>query len=118
MKLPQASVDQYGEAVVVRVVVLLLPYGMFVVVVFVESDGGTTTVTLRGGGDPSPLLELHAAKASMATPKTARTIFLYVIEDALCCGGLPRPPQVPQLQIPKLTSIKSLGAKSRRGWYI
>ena len=61
-----------------RVVVLLLPSGTVVVVVF-EEFGGTTTVTSRGEGDPSPLLELQAVSASMARTRTAGASDLFVI---------------------------------------
>jgi hypothetical protein len=42
--------------------------------------GGTTTVVLFGGDEPSPLAMLHAARASTARTRTAGTIFLCVIE--------------------------------------
>jgi hypothetical protein len=65
--------------VVVVWVVVLSPYGVVVVVVFDEAAGGTTTLTLRGGGEPSPLLELQAARASTASMRPAGRIFLRVI---------------------------------------
>jgi hypothetical protein len=42
--------------------------------------GGTITVVLLGGDEPSPLAMLHAARASMVRTRAVGTIFLCVIE--------------------------------------
>jgi hypothetical protein len=54
-----------------------------VVLLLVPLAGGTTTVVLRGGGEPSPLLELQAVRARTARRRAAEWIFLCDMERFL-----------------------------------
>ena len=78
------SAKFYGETIVLFGGTTTVRLGGTIILVL----GGTTTLTSLGCFAPPPLVELHAARASMMKTRTTGIIFLGVIEYLSCLLSL------------------------------